>query len=178
MIPFQKPMKKPLEDTLYWMAAHDASLFQIITGFMLVMAGLVITYYIGRSADYHCVQAGEKQANCEITQKLLGFQPLSVRRVNHIQRAELEEHMDSDYHATYRVVFVTPNERVSWTKYSSSEYTQKASLVHQVNDFIISDQPPTLEVQESIALWIWLFFFGFTGLGVGMILVSLKNYTS
>jgi hypothetical protein len=171
-------MKKTIEDTLYWMAAHDASLFQIITGFMMVMAGLVITYYIGRSADYHCVRAGEKQIRCDMTQKLLGFQPLSVRRVNHIQRAELEELMDSDYHATYRVVFVTPNERVPLTRFSSSDYTQKAYLVHQVNDFIIRDQPPTLEVQEYIAWWIWLFFFGFTGLGVGMILVSWKKYLS
>ena len=133
-------MKKNIEDTLYWMALHDVSIFQILIGFMIVMAGLVITYYFGRSADYHCVRAGEKQIRCDITQKLLGFLPLGVHRVNHIQMAELEEHMDSDYHATYRVVFVTSDGRVSLTNYTSSDYAPKADLVHQVNNFINSDQ--------------------------------------
>jgi hypothetical protein len=169
-------MKKKIEDILYWMALHDVSFFQILIGFMIVMVGLVITYYFGRSADYHCVRTGEKQIRCDITQKLLGSLPLGVRRVNHIQIAELEEHMDSDYHATYRVVFVTSEERVSLTNYTSSDYAPKADLVHQVNNFINSDQQSVLDVQVKIAWWIWLFFFGFTGLGVGMILVSLKKY--
>ena len=171
-------MKKNIEETLYWMALHDVSIFQILIGFMIVMAGLVITYYFGRSADYHCVRTGEKQIRCDITQDLLGFLPVGVRRVNHIQAAELDEHMDSDYNATYRVVFVTPLGRVALTSYTSSDYHPKKDLVDRVNTFINDDQPPVLEAQEKIVWWKWLFFIGFTGLGLGMMGVALKQILS
>ena len=171
-------MKKSIEDTLYWIASRDASLFQIIIGFMIVMVGLVITYYFGRSADLHCVRTGADQIRCDITQKLLGFQPLNERHVNSIQMAEVDQSTGSDGDSTYRVIFVTPSDRVPLTNYTSSDYAPKADLVHQVNDFINSDQQSVLDVQEKIVWWKWLFFFGFTGLGVGMILVSLKKYLS
>jgi len=169
-------MKKSLEDTLYWIASRDAPFFQIIIGFMIFMAGLVITYYFGRSADLHCVRTGGAQIRCDITQKLLGFQPLDERQVNRIQMAEVEQSTGSDGDSTYRVIFVTLNGRVPLTSYTSSDYTPKADLVNQVNTFVNSDGPSVLEVQEKIAWWKWLFFFGFTGLGAGMILVSLKKY--
>jgi hypothetical protein len=121
------------------------------------------------------VRTGEKQIRCDITQKFLGFLPVGERRVNHIQMAEVDEHMDSDYNATYRVVFVTPNGRVALTSYTSSDYHPKKDLVNQVNTFINGDQPPALEVQEKIVWWKWLFFFGFTGLGLGMMGVALKQ---
>ena len=171
-------MKKSIEDILYWMASRDASFFQIIIGFMIAMVGLVITYYFGRSADLHCVRAGERLISCGITQKLLGVQALDERRVNGIQKAEVDESIDSQGDATYRVVFVTPNGRVPLTHFTSSDYAPKADLVHQVNNFINSDQQSILDVQVKIEWWKWLFFFGFTGLGVGMILVSLKKYLS
>jgi uncharacterized membrane protein len=171
-------MKKNLEDTLYWIASHDASFFQILIGFMIVMVGLVITYYFGRAEDFHCVRTGAEQIRCDITQQLLGFQPLSERRVNSIQMAEVEESIDSQGDKTYRVIFVTPNGRVALTSYTSSDYTPKAELVHQVNDFITNDQQTILDVQLKIEWWKWLFFVGFTGLGLGMILVSLKKYLS
>jgi hypothetical protein len=169
-------MKKSIEDTLYWIASRDASFFQILIGFMIVMVGLVITYYFGRSEDFHCVRAGAEQIRCDITQKLLGFQPLSKRRVNSIQMAEVEQSIGSDGDSTYRVIFITPNGRVPLTNYTSSDYSPKADLVSQVNTFINSDQQTILDVQVKIEWWKWLFFFGFTGLGVGMSLVSLKKY--
>jgi len=171
-------MKKSIEDTLYWIASRDASFFQILIGFMIVMVGLVLTYYFGRSDDFHCVRTGAEQIRCDITQKLLGFQPLSERRENNIQAADLDQSTGSDGDATYRVVFITPNGRVPLTNYTSSDYTPKADLVRQVNDFINSDQQSILDVQVKIEWWKWLFFAGFTGLGVGMILVSLKKYLS
>jgi hypothetical protein len=98
--------------------------------------------------------------------------------VNSIQMAEVEESIDSQGDKTYRVIFVTPNGRVALTSYTSSDYTPKAELVHQVNDFITNDQQTILDVQLKIEWWKWLFFVGFTGLGLGMILVSLKKYLS
>jgi len=173
---YWKTMKKSIEDTLTWIASHDASFFQILIGWLIVMVGLVITVYFGRSADLHCVRTEVKLIRCDITQKLLGFQSLGARRVNHIQAAEVEEHIGSDGDSTYRVIFLTANGRVGLTSYTSSDYTPKADLVDQVTTFIDSNQQSILDVQAKIAWWLWLFFFGFTGLGVGMILVSLKKY--
>jgi preprotein translocase subunit SecF len=169
-------MKKFLEDTLYWLAAHDDAFFQILIGFMLAAVGLFTSYYVGRSAQLHCERTGANQVACSITQKVLGIQPLSERQVNLIQRAVVDESFDSNGDATYRVVFNTPNGREPLTKSFSSDYAPKADLVQQVNKFIDTDQGSVLEVQEKIAWWIWLIFFGFTGLGVGMMLVSLKKY--
>jgi hypothetical protein len=169
-------MKKLFKDTLYWLAARDAAFFQIIIGWMIVVAGLVITFYFGRSADLHCERGGVEQIHCSITQKLLGFQPLSESRVSLIQMAEVEESIGSDGDSTYRVVFVTSNDRVALTSYFSSDYAPKADLMERINAFIHSDQQFGLDVQEEIVWWKWLFFIGFTGLGAGMILVSLKEY--
>ena len=169
-------MKKSIEDTLYWIASRDVYFFQILIGFIIVMVGLVITYYFGRSADLHCVRTEARQIRCDITQKLLGLQPLGERRVSRIQMAEVDQSIDSEGVSTYRVVFVTSDGRVPLTNSTSSDYAPKADLVHQVNNFINSDQQSILDVQVKIAWWIWLFCFGFTGLGVGMILVSLKKY--
>jgi hypothetical protein len=169
-------MKKNIEDTLYWIASRDTYFFQIVIGWLIVMTGLVITYYFGRAANLHCVPSGERQINCTITQKLLGSLALNQSRVNGIQQAEVEESLGDEGGSTYRVIFITSNGRVALTSYMSSDYAPKADLVRQVNNFIDSDQQSVLDVQVKIAWWIWLFCFGFTGLGVGMILVSLKKY--
>jgi hypothetical protein len=169
---------KFFEDILPWFAEHDTSFFQIIIGLVIALVGPFITFYIGRSADLHCVRTGADQIRCDITKKLLGFQPLGTSRVYGIQKAEVDENIDSQGDSTYRVVFVTPYERVALTSFTSSGYAPKADLANQVNDFINNDQPSILEVQQKIDGWIWVFFFGFTGLGVGMILVSLKKFMS
>ena len=171
-------MKKTWENTLYWIASRDASFFQIIIGYMIALVGLVITFYFARSADFHCTRVEAGEIRCSITHKLLGFQPLSKSWVEHVQMAEVEQNSGSDGNSTYRVVFVTRNGRVSLTSYFSSDYSPKADLVSQVNNFIDSDQQPVLEVQEKIEWWKWLFFFGFTSLGVGMILLTLKKFLS
>jgi hypothetical protein len=171
-------MKKSLENTLYWLASRDASFFQILIGYMIALVGLVITYYFARSADYHCTRVEAGEIRCSITQKLLGFQTISKSWVDHIQMAEVEQNSGSDGNSTYRVIFVTRTGRVSLTSYFSSDYSPKANLVNQVNNFINSGQQPVLEVQENIAWWKWLFFFGFTGLGVAMILITWKKFLS
>ena len=167
---------KAFDDLLQWLVDHDSSFFQMIIGLMIALVGLLITFYIGRSTDFHCVRSGENQIRCDIMHKLLGLQPIDDRLVNSIQKAEVEESTDSQGDSTYRVIFVTPNGRVALTKSTSSGYSPKADLVQQINNFINTDQEPILDVHIKIEWWIWVFFFGSTGLGVGMILVSLKKY--
>ena len=169
---------KNFEHILQWWALHDTSFAQIVIGFIMALVGLIITYYIGRSTDFHCVRTGGDQIRCDITRKLLGLQPVDERRVNGIQQAEVEESVGSEGDSTYRVVFVIPNGRVALTKSFSSDYNPKADLVQKINNYINSDQQSSLDVEVNIEWWKWVFFIGFTGLGVGMIGVSLKEFVS
>lgn len=169
-------MKKSLADTLSWIAARDAQFFQIVIGWLMVIVGLVLAYYFGRAAHLRCMRAGEGQANCAITQKLLGSLALNQSQVSRIQQAEVEESYGGEGGSTYRVVFITAAGRVALTGYLSSDYAPKADLVNQVNTFIDSGQQPVLEVQEKIVWWKWLFFISFPALGVGLILEALRKY--
>jgi hypothetical protein len=170
------PGMKIIRDILDWWVSHDTSFSQILIGFLIALVGLVITYYFGRSTNFHCVRTGADQARCEITHKLLGVQPMDVRRVDGIQQAELDENLDSSGDSTYRVILVTSFGSEPLTSSFSSGKSPKADLVERLNTFISSSQQETLDYQAKIEWGLWVFLIGFIGLGVGMIGVSLKKF--
>jgi hypothetical protein len=98
--------------------------------------------------------------------------------LDRILQAEVDESASSDDGATYRVIFVTSSARVALTNYTSSGYSAKADLVQQINTFIRNDPQTTLDARMKIEWWVWLFCFGSIGVGIGMILFSIKEFTS
>jgi hypothetical protein len=146
--------------------------FQIIIGMILALTGLVITFFFGRSVELHCERAGTEQITCQLTQKLLDFQPLGKRTVSNIQGAEVVESRDSDGDSTYKVVFITANGRLPLTNFSSSEYSAKANLSRQINDFISRPRQNSLDTQVNMEWWILIILFAFSGGGILVILLA------
>jgi hypothetical protein len=163
---------KIIENTPDRLILRNFPFIQLIFGLSFALAGLIVTFFFGRSFDLHCVRRESKQIDCNVTQKLLGYQELGQTSVTAIQKAEVDESTDSDGDTTYKVVFITSKGRVPLTSFSSSGYNAKADLAHQINNFINADQQASLDIQLKMEWWILIFLFLFTGVGVIVILLS------
>jgi hypothetical protein len=169
---------KFINDLIEWWANHDDSFFQILIGLLIALVGPLVTFYVGRSTDLHCMHTGAQTIRCAITHQLLGIQPMDTRQVDGIQKAEVDENLESGSDSTYRVIFITAYGNEPLTSSYSSGYSSKAELVKQIDTYIDSDQQSPLDVQMKIEWWVWVLLFGSIGLGVGMILGSLKKFVA
>jgi hypothetical protein len=163
---------KIIEDTPDRLVLRSIPYLQIIFGFIFAVTGLVITFFFGRSVDVHCQKIETKQVNCQLTQKLLGFETLGQRSVLNVQRADIAESQDSDGNSTYQVMFVTAAGKVGLTTFFSSGYIAKANLAQKINNFIQDTRQPSLDVTLPMEWWILIFLFAFTGVGVVTILLA------
>ncbi len=151
---------------------HNSPYGQLIMGFILVMASLLITYLFARSAAVTCERAAGNTITCTVQEKVLGILDAGTRTISNIQSADLQQKRDKDGDRTYRIVFVTTEGATPLTNMYSSEYSNKHDLVESFNRFAQNTGDPSFEERLPVE-WVLLLILGiFVAGGLGTIIFS------
>jgi hypothetical protein len=163
---------KIIENSPNQLILRSNPFWQLIFGLIFALAGLAITYFLGRSVDTHCEHTSSREITCTLTEKLFSLVPVGQRTIPNIYGAEVEESRDSDGDTTYKVVFLTNAERVPLTGYTSSGYSSKAEVAEQINQFVQAGRQNSLDIQVKMEWWILIFLVAFGGVGVGIVVFA------
>jgi hypothetical protein len=121
---------------------------RVLSGSIVVMAGLVTIVIVGKRADLQCHRIESTQINCQLTSSgLLGTNSISLP-AGELRGADIEESQDSEG-TTYRVVLLTHSGKLPFTDIYSSGLQGKREIADQINGFVSNPAPTSLSVQQD-----------------------------
>ena len=145
-----------------------------VFGALLVVAGCVVVFLLGRTDHLRCQRAGGRGVTCELEETFVTA-PLRVRRIDDVQGVRVEVlRRTKDQEPIHHVVLSSPAGEYP-LDLPGTAHEDKQEIAEQVQRFLIGEGASELRLQRvSIEGW---FFGGMSVLSGLVVLMYVSDYS-
>lgn len=118
----------------------------LLSGVLFLTMGFVTFLLFGQVAVLECTRTQISKPSCVLSHTLVGF-TFKEQAVPGLNRARINESIDSDDDATYKIFLETDNGDIPLTFYYSSGKSEKQAAVTEINTYLVDREEQILDVQ-------------------------------
>jgi hypothetical protein len=141
-----------------------------LMGLFFIGGGIFIIIMFSKLTILECLRSepSTNQGQCQlISQGIIGSKTTKTIAIKSLQGAKIEESRDSDGDSTYRVVLLTQEGNIPFTKdYSSGKFGKEKNM-NEVRNFLSNKNQTSLKLKQDDRWWF------IVGVAFGIIGISL-----